>query len=212
MRIASFDIGKRNFAFVIEEYDDKIKYQIPLVKYRQIKDQTRTPEYENALQQVYHNGKIICFKNIDIVGEQNKKINDESFFRHFTNILNEYAQEWDACHVFLIEQQMGYGKNVNLTAIKIAQHCYSYFILRYLTDSKQVIEFPSYHKTRVLGAPKNYTKPQRKKWSIKEALGILLERESETMITEWNTYKKKDDISDCLIQLQAYKILQNENH
>jgi hypothetical protein len=67
-------------------------------------------------------------------------------------------------------------------ALKLGQHCWSYFSIHY-GRSKNIIEFPAYHKTQVLGAEKdkkvtktgkiNYKavdKPQRKKWCFKKDL------------------------------------------
>jgi hypothetical protein len=66
--VASFDIGKKNFAFYIEEFSCKelkaIK-NIP-VKKRYIPEGPATPEMQNVLDQVFANGRCILHKNLDL--------------------------------------------------------------------------------------------------------------------------------------------------
>ena len=108
----------------------------------------------------------------------------------------------------------------NTMALKLGQHCYSYFIFRYpitqdgdfvFDESKEIIEFPAYYKTQVMGAPKvggkSMSKPQRKKWSTEKAMGILMERGDTETLEEIEGSKKKDDLADTLIQLQSFKFL-----
>lgn len=116
---------------------------------------------------------------------------------------------------------MSFGKNKrNTMALKLGQHCYSYFTIKY-GRFKKVIEFPAYHKTQVLGAEKirgkkfkngNYRwktidKPTRKKWSVAKATEILTYRGEKETIENIKTKAKKDDLADTLTQLQAFKYL-----
>ena len=48
---------------------------------------------------------------------------------------------------------MSFGKQYNTMALKIAQHCWSYFAINYGT-AKKIEEFPAYYKTQILGAAK----------------------------------------------------------
>jgi hypothetical protein len=112
--------------------------------------------------------------------------------------------------------QMSFGKNRNPMAVKLGQHCYSYFVIKY-GKNKKTIEFPAYYKTQVLGAPKKIldkkgklikmSKPERKKWAVKQASVILQERGESAVIDNIKTKSKKDDLSDVICQLQAYKFL-----
>ncbi len=69
-------------------------------------------------------------------------------------LLEEYKSYFDKCDVILIEQQMSFGaKKYNTLAVKLGQHCMSYFIYKY-GKTKKVIEYPAYYKTITLGAPK----------------------------------------------------------
>ena len=111
---------------------------------------------------------------------------DPRTFINMTDTLDTYKHIWDTCSAFVIEQQMSFGRKRNTMALKLGQHCYSYFSIFY-RDFKKVIEFPSYHKTQMLDAPKKFgsikktykngkskmIKDNHKKWSIRMATHIL---------------------------------------
>ena len=130
--------------------------------------------------------------------------------------LDSLAEEWDLCNVFVVEMQMSFGKRYNTMALKLGQHCQSYFHFRY-GRFKEVVEFPAYHKTQVLGAEKvrsvtkkgkvSYKaldKPGRKKWSVEMAFSFLCDRDDFKNLAELERNKKKDDIADCLLQALAF--------
>ena len=54
---------------------------------------------------------------------------------------------------------------------------------------------------------KTIDKPARKKWSVKEGFYILSLRNDYETMSEVGEMKKKDDVNDVLIQLQAFKYL-----
>ena len=222
-RVASFDIGKKNFAFCIEEFDKKNLIGIENIPAgrRYNADGTLTPEMEELLQRVFSNGKIILHANVDLTKncDPKQKLDPETF-HNMTDVLDEYTHEWDSCDCFIIEEQMAFGKKLNKMAVKLGQHCYSYFAIRHGRD-KRVFEFPAYHKTQVLGAPKiegkpyksgktrykAMEKPQRKAWSVKKALEILTSREETEYLDQMRSVRKRDDLADVLTQLQAFKYM-----
>ena len=91
-------------------------------------------------------------------------------------------------------------------ALKLGQHCYSYFTFLY-RDTKEIIEFPAYHKTQILGAIKKITKPQRKKWAVDIVLEILQLRCDEEILTKIKTKQKRDDMADCFLMTICYSFL-----
>jgi uncharacterized protein YoxC len=217
--VASFDIGKKNFSFYVEEFDSsKIPKAIKSEKYNI--DGTPTKTMENYLAKIYKNGNKLLLLNNDLTENCDKKAYlDQETFYNMTDLLDKYKELWDKCTVFVIEQQMSFGKQNNKMAVKLGQHCASYFYIKY-GRTKKVVEFPAYHKTQVLGSQKikkttkagkvswkNIDKPARKKWCIAKALEILKERDDEETSTIISKSKKKDDLSDVICQLQAYKIL-----
>lgn len=220
--LASFDIGKKNFAFYIEEINLKelkeVKNISKLKRYNL--NGTCTIEFRKILDLVCMNGKKILLKNVDLTkGTNSKKYFDIELCHNLISVLDEYSKYFDKVSYVIVEQQMSFGKKVNTMALKLGQHCESYFLFKY-GRFKEVIEFPSYYKTQVLGAQKlekisktgkiSYKaieKTARKKWAIDEASTILAEREDFHTLSELTSMKKSDDVSDVIIQLQAFKYL-----
>lgn len=182
---------------------------------------------EKDLNKVFRNGKIILLKNSDLTGNVEKGIYYDSEYCHnMTDLLDEYIPYWNQCSAFIIEQQMNFRGKTNSMAVKLGQHCFSYFAINY-KRFKSIIEFPSYHKTNVLGAERSvvFTKTgkpkwktlgdkERKKWAISKAKEILELRGDSYHLQVFEQKRKKgikrmklDDISDTIIQLQAFKYL-----
>lgn len=219
MRVASFDIGKRNFAFYIEEFDnfqlEKIK-NLPKVN-RYGADGLPSSDFSELLANVYLNGDKILYKNLDLTeGCKKDKYLDKKVYLNMNRVLNEHKTYFDTCDFIVIEQQMSFGSKHNTMALKLGQHCYSFFLFHY-GESKELIEFPAYYKTQVLGAPKvkntksgryaAMTKPERKKWAVERAVSILEERGDMETLDEIASEKKRDDLADVLIQAQSFKYL-----
>jgi hypothetical protein len=221
MICASFDIGKKNFSFCVEEFDVTNYSNIDLPKILYNPDGTSTPRMTDIIKNTYMNGSIILLENVDITENCDPKVKlDPETFHNMTDVLDKYAYIWDRCSVFIIEKQMQFGKQTNPMAMKLGQHCYSYFAFKY-GRFKEIIEFPAYNKTQILGAQKvagkktksgkvSYKaidKPTRKKWCISKACEILLERGDEEHLSLIKKSKKKDDLCDVICQLQSWKIL-----
>ena len=220
--ICSIDIGKKNFAFYIEEFDKREIMDLPYIpkNKRYNPNGTTTPEFSEILKQVCINGKNILFKNSDLtIGCDKKSYLDTECFYNMTDLLDKYVKYWDQCDAFVIERQMSFGKKHNTMALKLAQHCWSYFSFKY-GRFKEIIDFPAYYKTQILGASKieKHTKagkisykavdkPSRKKWCIHKAMAILAERNDFNTISIISSVKKQDDLADVLCQLQAFKVL-----
>lgn len=218
MHIASFDIGKCNFAFYIEAFDDKQLSALTKPKTKTYEDDgSPTESFSEILASVYLNGDKVLYRNLNLTtGCQKDKYLDKKVFINMIKVLDEHKSFFDSCDFFVIEQQMMFGKNRNPMAVKLAQHCYSYFLFHY-GESKTIIEFPAYYKTQILGAPKiknektgkfkAMDKPERKKWAVEKAISILQERGDMDTLDELTNQKKKDDLADVLIQLQSFKYL-----
>ena len=221
--LASFDIGKKNFAFYIEEFDKSKLMELPYIEKNKRYNINGgiTPNFKQVLQNVYKNGKKILFENVNLtLGCDNKKYLDPESFHNMNDILDDYVNYWDKCDAFIIEKQMSFGKCYNTMALKLGQHCWSYFCYKY-GRFKQIIEFPAYYKTQILGAEKikkcnkkngkvsykTIDKKTRKKWTVNTTLKILKDREDHDTISILNSVKKRDDLADVLCQLQAFKII-----
>lgn len=211
MRIASFDIGKVNFAFCIEQVDEKklsLIKSIPKVKRYNKESGTVTPEFEPIIDSVCCEGEIILHKNVNLTaGCKGETYLDNVIFLNMYKVLDEHSTDFEKCDIIIIEQQMSFGmKKINTMALKLGQHCRSYFIYKY-RDSKEVIEFPAYHKTQVLGAGKKLSKPERKKWSVNKCANIMLQRGDLDTLEILSEASKRDDLADVVTQLQAFKFL-----
>jgi hypothetical protein len=233
--LASFDIGKKNFSFYIEKFDKEAlttlqKENKSIAKNKRYNaNGTCTTEFGELLKKVYCNGEKVFIGNFDITEGTNKdKYFDSDICHGMTDLLDKYAEYWQKVDYFVIEQQLSFMGKINTMALKLGQHCESYFMIKYgcrgvystQKNCKMIIEFPAFHKTQVMGSEKiekvtkagkvsykNIDKPARKKWSIETAYGVLTEREDFETIDEITKSKKKDDLSDVLNQSQAFKYL-----
>jgi hypothetical protein len=230
--IASFDIGKINFAFCIEEFDTAQLLNIKNIEksLRFKSNFSPSDRYDAILHNIYNNGNIILFKNSDLRKNTEPGVYwDPEFCDNMTELLDEYTDYWDNCSAFIVEEQMKFRGKVNPPCLKLGQHCISYFRILY-KRFKTVVEFPSYHKTNVLGAPRTLTKSkrakgkdiwktlgdkERKNWAIVKAQEILtLRNDTETLNLFTPKPRKKgvkkiklDDLSDTLLMIQAFKYL-----
>lgn len=72
MWIASFDIGKKNFSFYIEEIQP-IDHPNIVKKDRYNPNGTCKNEFSDLLRSVYCNGTKVLLKNVDITSDTDKK-------------------------------------------------------------------------------------------------------------------------------------------
>lgn len=225
MRIVTFDIGKKNFAFYVEEFDQdilnemKIRYEkLPQKLKRRVKG-SMNKEIEDILFNIYSNGKRINQGVFDL--RVNKDSNDLDINTRLNMfiLLQEYEYVWDTCDTIVIEQQYfnisggrrTKGSGANVDAIKLGECCMNWFLMTY-GRMKDIYYFGAMYKTQMLGAPDKLTKPQRKKWAIEKGTEILELRGDNEGIELIDNFKnskgkkqKQDDIYDCIIMTQAYK-------
>lgn len=220
--VASFDIGTKNFAFCIEEFDqNELDKVLKVPKTQRYTDTGElSQKFEKELKKVWTNGRIVLLQKIDVTsGCDEDRYYDPQLILNMTSVLDEYLSQWDRCGAFVIEQQMsysgrqGYGRfpskkvlKINTKAIKVGQHVNSYFNILY-GGLKPVFEFPSYHKTQVMGAPKGLSDSQRKTWAVGVAKSVLADRGDFETFNRIDSYTKKDDVSDVIVQAQAWKYL-----
>lgn len=204
--LASIDIGSKNPCLYVEETDIDLLHTIKnvLQKARYNKDRTPTPQFTSVLEQVYKNGKCIYLDKFDI---SDKKYNKDKIVYNMLEYLESKIDYFNKCDVIVIEEQK---KEASMN--KLLEHtCYIFFIYKY-GGNKPVILFPSRYKTQVLGMckvdkkMKAYQKKKlRKEWSCKKAIEILQLRDDEKTELMILKDKKRDDYSDTITQLQAFK-------
>ena len=110
--------------------------------------------------------------------------------------------ELSDCKTVIIENQL----NVNMKCVRLQQHITTYFMI--VHPHMKIVPFSSKHKTRVFTQEK-MTQRQRKMWSVNKALEILKERGEDWIIEKITKDKKKDDMADVIMQLEAYEVMRN---
>ena len=131
------------------------------------KDGTPCEKTRSIIDNVCKEGKTLLHRNYDLSllldnntkkkqkQSSENKIKDYQLFYHMTLILNKYKEFWIKCDYFVIEQQMCFQSVRNTLAVKLAQHCFSYFtIFMEIFRKNKIIDFPAFFKTQLLGAPK----------------------------------------------------------
>jgi hypothetical protein len=221
-RVASFDIGSKNFAWCIEEFDinqlEKLKKNLPKRNMWYESDGTPTEYFEPVLHELFKVGKITQLHVVDLTENNKYDLFEAHVCINMNEYLDQYMDEFTNCDMIIVEKQMeGWGRGMkaqarNTIAVKLMQNCISYFLF-YYRDFKPTIEFPAFYKTLTLGAPKKIegkkmSKYWRKKWSTGNAKEILTARGDIENLMIFQKHKKKaDDIADVINQLQAFKVL-----
>lgn len=205
MKFISIDIGEKNFTIYIESFDKEKLHKVGKIpkKNRYKSDWTPTPQFNKELKKIYKNGKRIFIDKVNIQGKS-----DNESFHNLTVYLNSKKKFFDDCDGILIEEQL---KRAPFN-VKLEQHVKSYFIFNYGLK-KVIISFPSKYKTKLLGMEKYQKgmkaaqkKKMRKDWACEKAKEIYNLREDFEGNYMMSKDKKKDDYSDTIIQLQAFKL------
>lgn len=227
IRIASFDMGKKNFAWYIEDtYKEdleelKERYEsLPKVLQRRVKG-NMNPEIKEMLDIVCYTGDIVDMGVFDLRSkeciEAKSKGVDMDTRKNIISHLEEYKEIFSTCDIFLVEQQFSStftprgrknpSTQSNIDAIKIGELVMGWLIANF--KDKEIIHYGSQFKTAILGASPTLTKPQRKKWSVEKFVEILNSRDDgeslEKLLKDKKNKQKGDDIADCCIQCQSYK-------
>lgn len=259
MRIASFDIGKVNFAQYVEDFDPE-ELKVLAEEYDRLAPKLRrrvkgpmNDSIQNILNKVYLCGKRVNIGVFDLRDDKTSDKLDISVRRNLFNHLKGNSELWESCDRIIIEQQFfrtfgfrgrrGGGSEANVDAIKLGECVLSWFIINF--PDKDIRYFASTNKTQILGAPEDMTKHQRKeKWApelLKEVVTIRNDIElidifnlrsdifnkrlnsEEKILGFLNKYnfeskdvsylaerivrerQKMDDVSDVVLQVQAYK-------
>lgn len=228
MRFCMIDIGIRNTAIIIEEFDEKNINQLvnkhnKLIKSQRLKyGNAHSQPFKNILEKFEKSGHTLFLELFDPNGVENLGYCDTTR-KNMYQFLQTHLHHFEKCDVIGIEEQFynPAAGTVNKPALRLAE-CIYVWIQIHLPNVK--IEYvPSTQKTNWMGCPKSemvidentgyrinrkWVKKDRKKWSAEYALSIYTNRKDENMLTYYKNTKKKDDIGDCLLMVIAY-ILRN---
>ncbi len=131
-----------------------------------------------------------------------KKKATSELYQRVNVFLNKYKDHFLKTHIIIIEQQL----HVNYQSIRMMQHVISYFSFL-LSDSKllpMIIEVDSKLKTKTLNSPPHLNDTGIKKWAIDIAIQLLTLQDDQASVDIINSYKKKDDLADTVMQIEAF--------
>lgn len=231
-QILSIDIGVRNLALWIEEFDstkvEEYKKKLQIIKKpdRVNMNNESTDIYKGYLNDFMVNAsttiyadKIDLCESVNISYTKNRMIilTNEILF----NIIKEFDQRKELLKnvkYIVIEKQL----KTNPNAQAIQNHIHAYFLHQYGL-SKTVEIFDSCYKTRLLGCPRKVknakdtksdklikiTKTFRKRWTTNLTRDILMLRKDKKFFDFiFNQNKSKaDDLSDTFCQVYAFVLL-----
>lgn len=188
MFVASIDIGLRNFAICVQWFPDYL--------------------LKNLGNDCLYLGEIVFWELKDVAKEIKvgpKDPLDTILFKRLNQYLDSLRDKLQGVMYLLVEIQKNNNKTLNYKAARVFQHICTYFYLKYPTIT--VIEYPSSHKSQLLGAPKGLKTPQLKKWCIDKAASVLINREDHDSHAFLMSHKKKDDLADTFCMIESYKVL-----
>ncbi len=227
LRLATFDIGRKNFAHHVEDvplegrdaiFSLETRYaSLPRHLRRRVKG-GMPPQISELLRLVCNAGTTVHQDVVDLRADPEFKKLDLATRNNLFVYLQRLSQLWKTCDLFIIEQQYfstftpkgrrGKKTEANIDAIKLGECCYAWFQIKF--PQAETIFYGSQNKTQILGAPPSLSKYQRKKWAI-EKMGAIMKQRGETKrLTRLRQVKKRarqklDDVADCVVMAQAYK-------
>jgi hypothetical protein len=151
------------------------------------------------IEKRYKSGEIVMIdcEKFDLA-DTPERSRYEILYDHFDRFRDKFRD----VHIFVCERQLP----KNFDARQIAQHAMSYFIgMRHETRiyNPVILDISSKNKGYQLGVPPKCPPPLLKKWAILRAAELFKARKDEKSYELLETYKKKDDISDTAVQIEA---------
>jgi hypothetical protein len=224
MRIASFDIGFRNLSLAIETISNKSikelarKYNLLNKKDKIIERHEHSPILQALLTDFYKGGKTDLLELIDLNRGQTCGL-VISTRKHLDEYLSSRKKILEKCSTIIIEQQFKTGQACNFDAILLGEAVFSWCCFNL---SVQVEYVPSRYKTSLMGmcrtvietrenglrTVRDIVKKDRKKWSVVKVREIFTIRNDNAMLELLGSHKKKDDLSDVILQAQSW-VLKN---
>lgn len=225
VRILSFDIGKKNFAWYIEDADvyglSKLNEEYSNLpgKLKRRALGPMNPKVLGILNKLYSWSNRVDMGVVDLRSSNEDKWDVQGRKNLFKFLSSKYPI-FSTCDVIVIEQQYfntftqrkrgikkSPGNGANVDAIKIAEDLLAWCMLR--MSHIEVEVFSAMYKTHMLGASDSLSKAQRKKWTDDKARDVFRLRGDDDALDQlFNTKKgkqKTDDICDTVMQCQAFK-------
>ena len=143
------------------------------------------------------NSKGLYLQKVDLTEKKSERVTP-TFLKRLFDYLDTIRPILNTCDVIVIEKQL----RANPEAQFVDHALQSYFVIM----GKKVVSFSSKNKTKLFDDSK-MTKYQRKKWATQKAIEMLTNRGETELLNYVSSLKKKDDVSDAICQLDAWKVM-----
>lgn len=229
IKIASFDIGRVNFAFYVGEInvsqvlDLSSSYQsFPSPEKNLFNPRNKRPfslssRQKELMSQLHTSIHSCCYRVRNI--SSNAQRLDMRTRSNLFQLLSEYHDVWKEVDILIIERQYvqarGKKATANFEALRLAETCFTWFQIHY--PRMPCFYYPASIKVYYLGCPRwhqtskgirKITKAQRKKWAEKKAHEIANLNHDTSLLQYFATLKqhkqKIDDVADCIIQCHSF--------
>ena len=192
LRIATVDIGRKNFAHHVEDvlltgphgiFQLEADYaRLPRLRKRRVQGPLSS-EISALLDRICRSGTTVHQDVVDLRADPPLKKLDLTTRNNLFLYLNTLLSLWKTCDLVVIEQQYfstftprgrrGKKTEANVDAIKLAECCYSWFRITFSPEELELVFYGAQNKTKILGAPPSLTKHQRKKWAVVKMQDVL---------------------------------------
>lgn len=183
MRICAFDLGVKNFAVAIESFD-----RAKLTK---------------SQDDVYMEGVIEFVDKQELSDAKGGKITTK-VLKNLNKYIQSLIPKLEKCDIILIEKQFKCRGVQNAACIHLEHHLNAILMWALASTKVKIEVYASRHKTKAFESNR-MTKLERKKWTVEETTKLLLSREDYQTLDIFNK-KKKDDMADVIMMIQAYKM------
>lgn len=190
-----------NIKYAVVWYTDKQK---PINKKDYYIIVSMDPAIDNCgfrIEKRWKSGRVDTLEQVNHQYDYSIKNGVSKFYQDIRDFLHSYRKYYKELDFIVIEKQPG----INSNSSAVMHHSVSYFMETlknhpnvptiYLTNPK--------NKTKALGAPNNLNKPGIKKWGTAKAIDLCKIRNDHQTLNILTSTKKKDDIADSIIQVEA---------
>ncbi len=148
--------------------------------------------------------KALAFEKIDLIGkdkEDSVQVID-SLYKRINDFLDKHLALIKLSHLIIIERQL----HINYKMVRLSQHVITYLTIN-VRNAKffpVILEVSSKLKSHQLQAPRGISDKEIKTWAVSKANELLKIRKDDFSLEVLGTAKKKkDDLSDTVIQIEA---------
>ena len=220
VRIASFDMGRRNFAVYVEDVPHAFLKKARLAA-RKLSSSVRHsvkrrledfPQLHEQISEVCLSGTRVHLAVYDIQDDSEEGFGMKTR-RRLVEVLDSLGAVLATCDIAVLEQQYVNGLDrrtrkgkaggtANFPALKVGEAVATWLTIR--VPWVEAFFFGASFKTQILGAPPEMTKPERKRWAVERARKLMEER-GDAVGRKTLQRSKADDLADTILMAAAFK-------